>query len=364
MWKLGLAGLLCAGALLGCRTTQPQPAEVDPFTAVNTIFPAPDDFARQRIGTAEYPIPPQAKFLQGARICLDPGHGGEAQRREWKRGPTGVREAEVNLRVALYLRDLLEAAGAEVLMTRTDDSLVANGARPKMANEWGADIFLSIHHNAVNKPHVNYTTVWYHADESARPSNLDLARYLCMELFDSLQLPQTTDVPLKSDQLMYESGFGVLRGATMTAALSESSFHSNPEQEQRLRDPAYNLREAYALFRGLLHYATAGWPSIELHTPADGAITDVTAPLVVELHDGLRTRRAWGHERRMILPDTIAARIDDAAVPFEFTDDGKTYLLTLTLPADLAAGEHVVEVQFENVFKNSVLEPFVTVTVP
>jgi N-acetylmuramoyl-L-alanine amidase len=62
-------------------------------------------------------VPGYAKYLQGLKICVDPGHGGCGARPGYKRGPTGVREAEVNLRVALFLRDMLEAAGASVVMT-------------------------------------------------------------------------------------------------------------------------------------------------------------------------------------------------------------------------------------------------------
>ena len=65
-----------------------------------------------KLPKADYGIPPYARYLQGIRICLDPGHGGQGHLPEYKRGPTGLREAEVNLRVAFYLRDFLSQAGA------------------------------------------------------------------------------------------------------------------------------------------------------------------------------------------------------------------------------------------------------------
>ena len=365
-------------ALRGCAATsrvepfsppagQVEPAApesaVDPMLSVDTLFEAPPDYALTRIGSDEYPIPPYAKFLQGVKICLDPGHGGDASQRAYKRGPTGVREAEFNLRVAQYLRDLLTKAGAEVLLTREEDVEISLEARANMANTSGADLFVSCHHNAMdNKPEVNHTTVWYHRDVDYRPSDLDLARYLCQSLLDGIALPDITAVPLKSDQLMYENGFGLLRAARVTAALCETSFYTNPDEEQRLRDPEYNLREAYAIFLGLARYAAGGLPHARLVAPEGGVVTAGTpTTLAFELDDGLRARKSWGSERQMILSDSIAVRVDGKRLPHTFTNEG--YRLTVELPTDLPPGEHRVEVQFQNMYKNSVLNPHFVITV-
>ena len=364
-----------SGLLGGCRAPQPvptsQPAS-DPMLAVHTLIDAPPDFAARRIESGAYPLPPHAKFLAGVTICLDPGHGGDADKRGFKRGPTGVREAEVDLRVAEYLRELLTRAGAEVRLTREDDLDLSLEERAAVANAWGADLFIALHHNAIdNKPQVNHTTIWYHGDVDYRPSDLDLARYLCQGLYDELALPEIADVPLKSDQLMYPSGFGVLRAAEVTAALVETSFFTNPAEEQRLRQPEYNLREAYGLFLGLAQYAAAGLPRAQLVEPADGIVTIGSAAdqaggasprvLVFEIDDGLRGRKSWGWQRQMILTDSLAARVNGVYVPIQFSS--ADYRLTVTLPADLEPGEHSVEVQVENMNKNSVLNPRFTISV-
>lgn len=339
-------------------------AGADPQLSVNTLLEAPANFAVSRIGSDAYPVPRYAKYLAGVKICLDPGHGGDAHQRGFKRGPTGVREAEVNLRVAQYLRGFLEHAGAEVLLTREGDLDLSYEARAAMANEWGADLFISCHHNAVdNNPSANFTTVWYHNDVDYRPSNLDLARYLCQGLLDEMGLPQLTGVPLKSDQLMYETGFAVLRHAEVTAALTESSFFTNPAEEQRLRDPEHNLGEAYGLFLGLARYAADGMPRAQLVAPPDGVLSG-GPPYMLEfaLDDGLRSRKSWGHERQMILTDSIAVRLDGERVGHAFTNEG--YVLTVELPGDLPPGEHTVSLHFENLYKNSVLNPHFTIEVP
>jgi N-acetylmuramoyl-L-alanine amidase len=343
--------------------------------SVNTLLPEPEGFLEQRIGSDDYPIPPYAEFLEGVKICLDPGHGGDAHKRGYKRGPTGVREAEMNLRVAKYLRALLTEAGAEVLLTREEDVDLSLADRAATANKWGADLFISLHHNAIdNKPEVNRTTVWYHNDVDYRPSDLDLARYLCYGLYDSIALSQIAGIPLHSDQLMYDSGFGILRHADVTAALCESSFFTNPEEEQRLRDPEYNLLEAYGLFIGLAKYAAAGLPRAYLIEPEDAVVfsdanqspapnqsperkrgDEFSTMLVFELDDGLRARKSWGSDRQMILTDSITVHLDGQRAPYAFSDDGQRYLLTVSLPDDLPPGEHAVDVQFQNMNKNSVL---------
>lgn len=364
--RLHLLILAAVGfASFGCQSPNSYVA-IDPMVCVDTLIDAPDDYAARRIGTEQYPVPPYARFLNDVKICLNPGHGGDADQRGFKRGPTGVREAEINLRVARYLQDFLVNSGANVILTRDDDVFLSYEDRAAIANEWGADLFVSLHHNAIDgKPEVNYTTVWYHGDAGYRPGNLDLARYLCDGLLDALALPRMTDVPLKSDSLMYEDGFAVLRHATVTAALCETSFYTNPEEEQRLRQPEYNLREAYGLFLGLARYAAAGLPRARLVTTTDEILAQREAngadrfsvEIVFELDDGLRSRKAWGHERTMILADTIVVRVNGRRVPHDFTDDGERYKLIVKVPTDLVRSAWEVELQFQNLYKISVLNP-------
>lgn len=366
---------LSAFSISGCRVAVPAdsksvgsqpaasaPARPDPrMVALNTLRPAPGDYATKRIGTRDYPIPPHAKFLAGVKICLDPGHGGDAHKAGFKRGPTGVREAEMNLRLARFLRDCLTASGAEVRLTRDSDVDLDLAARAAIANEWGADLFVSLHHNAVDNEKTNYTSVWYHADVDSRPSNLDLARYLCQGLYTALALPNLTTVPLKSDQLMYKTGFGVLRAARVTACLTESSFYTDPAEEQRLRRPDYNLREAYGLYRALVDYVYAGLPRATLVSPAANSAGATVDQLVFQLDDGLRGRKSWGHDRSMILADSIVIRLEGTRLDHEF--DAKTYRLVAKLPRPLNPGEHRISIQFMNMNKNSVLNPDFTIHV-
>ncbi len=104
--------------------------------------------------------------LADKTIVIDPGHGGTAEYDQYRVGPAGEREEWVNLRVALLLRDKLEARGARVLLTRTEDVEVALDVRARLAVENDADAFVSVHHNATADPDVNFPIVYYHANAS------------------------------------------------------------------------------------------------------------------------------------------------------------------------------------------------------
>jgi N-acetylmuramoyl-L-alanine amidase len=78
------------------------------------------------------------------KIFLDPGHGGTDPGAVYN----GVKEKDLNLTVAMNIKELLVAAGLEVKMSRESDSGVGLTERCDMANIWGADFFISIHHNA------------------------------------------------------------------------------------------------------------------------------------------------------------------------------------------------------------------------
>ena len=190
---------------------------------------------RQNITEQQIPghteIPSYTRHLKGFKICLDPGHGGQAHIADYKRGPTGVREAEVNLQVALHLRNMLQEVGATVIMTRVDDSYVSLPTRSQIANESDADFFISLHHNGIDNPETNYTSTWYHGDADDSRQSLDLARYVQQGVSDALRLPNSPATGLFSDKLVTTSGFGVLRLTQCPAVLCEASFLSNPEEE-------------------------------------------------------------------------------------------------------------------------------------
>ncbi len=180
----------------------------------------------------------RAGGLSGWKFCIDPGHGGSEP---GAIGPTGLKEKDVNLKVALKLRDLLVAEGAQVLMTRETDTYVSITQRWQMANSWGADRFISIHHNSVEDRSVNYTVTL--VSKQASQESLALANSVQAELVAEFGLPNRG--------VWMVDYCGVLNNTAMPAILTEASFISNPAQERLLKDDAYLAREAQAILRGI-----------------------------------------------------------------------------------------------------------------
>lgn len=315
----------------------------------------------ERQEAVEIAVPPYARYLEGWTICLDPGHGGQGHIPDYKRGPTGLREAEVNLQVALYLREMLQGSGATVIMTRIDDTYVSLPRRSQIANENRADFFISLHHNAIeNRQETNYTSTWYHGDaDESRPS-LDLARYIQQGVADALRLPTSPATGLYSDKLVATSGFGVLRLTECPAVVCEASFYSNPEEEARLRAPDYRKREAYGYFLGLARYVASGFPKGTLVKPSPIGMTsgcDVpvvihtkTPRLQIRISDGLHERGAWMLKRQQVFTNSIRVKIDGVSAPFHYRRD--TELLDVGIEKPLSNGVHAVQTELVNYYGN------------
>lgn len=193
--------------------------------------------------------------LRGLLIALDPGHPPLGAI-----GPTRLTEAEANLAIALALRSMLEAAGARVIMTRTDSTAVPLYARTTMATEADAHLFVSIHNNAfpdgVNPFRNNGTSTYYFY-----PQSVDLARALQRELLRELRL---------RDLGIGRGDLAAVRHTWMPAALTETMFLMIPRQEAALRDPNVIERIARAHYRGIEAFVRAHAGRSDVSTSVNG----------------------------------------------------------------------------------------------
>lgn len=304
-----------------------------------------------KLPKAEFGIPPYARYLEGVKICLDPGHGGQGHLPNYKRGPKGLREAEVNLRVALDLQDFLAQAGAIVAMTRTNDSFVSLAERSEIANQNEVDFFISLHHNSMDNANTNYTSTWYHRDADDSPTSLDLARYIQQGVADALRLPQVPSTGLYSDQLVVPSGFGVLRLTKPPAVVCEASFYSNPAEEKRLREKSYNRREAYGYLLGIARYVAAGFPKGVLRKPLPESIIETKTPRIeIRVTDGLHARGAWMIKRQQVFSNSIRVKLDDVVIPHQYLRGRDLIVVTPTEP--LFNGVHLIETNLVNYYGN------------
>ncbi len=291
-----------------------------------------------------------ASVLNGVKFFIDPGHGGKDRYGKSKDG--SVVEADVNLRVSLYLRDYLEKAGAVVFMSRVADSTVDLKYRSELANNSGADFFISIHHNApgsANDNWTNYTSTYYHASEEDyefNPCNRDLARYIQRDLayvMDNSTGLGSFDGTYSDYNIYPKEGFSVLRRTNIPSVLIEGSFFTNPTEQRRLGIEEFNDIQAWGIFRGIGRYFTAGIPTITF-IKDKSVINDGKAKLVFNLSD-----------KKGINNKSIKVYFDFNEI--EYVYDKKSGNLTINID-DLKKGEYEVKVIAANKNGNHAL-PFI-----
>lgn len=253
------------------------------------LYYIPADLASDEAQSAV--IEKYSENLSGRKIFIDPGHGGEDRK---NKSPNGdVVEADVNLRVAMFLKDFLERAGVTVYMSREEDVTVELKQRSEMLNATDAELFISIHHNAPGSPgknYINYTSTYYHSKEG-RYEYDHLARDVARFVQRDLSFAMSTSGGLGSfdgtysDYLIYpDEGFSVLRLAQVPAILVECSFFTNPLEEKRLTSERFNEVQAWAIFKGLGKYYMNSYPVIEL-LQEESVLTDESLKLVLKIED-------------------------------------------------------------------------------
>ena len=223
-------------------------------------------------------------------VALDPGHGGEDPGAV---GPTGLREKDVVLAVALQLRDKLNAisvngSGMRVMMTRDADFFVPLQDRVRKARRVQADLFVSIHADAFFKPEARGASVFALSTKGASSSaarwmaerensadqvgGVNVARVRDPQVLRAMLDMSTTAQIKDSLKIGHEvlsrigrvgrlhkgqveqAGFAVLKAPDIPSILVETAFISNPEEEARLRDPAFRAELVAALASGIRRY--------------------------------------------------------------------------------------------------------------
>ncbi len=224
----------------------------------------------------------RALGLKINRVVIDAGHGGHD---DGTIGPNGVLEKDVVLDVALRLAKLVQTGlGAEVVLTRSDDTFVPLTERTAIANEHKADLFLSIHANSSPTPAVAGTETFLlnlnsspgaitvaareNAGSDKSVSELrDLVQSIALN--DKIAESQSFAANIQSsiftqaakantaahDRGVKKAPFVVLIGARMPSVLAEIGFLSNPRDESNLSKPEYRQKIAESLYRGIEHYS-------------------------------------------------------------------------------------------------------------
>ncbi|MGM0501720.1 MAG: N-acetylmuramoyl-L-alanine amidase family protein, partial [Bacillota bacterium] len=153
------------------------------------------------------------------------------------------REKKPVLDIGLKLKQLLEEAGATVIMTRKKDEFVPLAERVKIANKANSDIFISIHLNGHRK-NSSFGTETFISPDYTEQSKL-LAQFLQSSLVKNLK---TFDRGVKKEKLY------VLEHTTMPAVLEEILFISNQEEEDKVMEDDFKNKSALAIYQGIIKY--------------------------------------------------------------------------------------------------------------
>ena len=167
------------------------------------------------------------------KICIDPGHGGKFNNATGN----GLTEKDVVLKYASYLRNQLEHFGHEVIMTREGDRELADDldqdllVRTQIANNWGADCFISLHCNGFPDPAAHGFEVWTSPGET---SSDHLAEEILVA--SAAAFPEIKQRLDRSDgDGDKEAKFVVLTKTKMAAVLIEIGFLTNINDANRIK---------------------------------------------------------------------------------------------------------------------------------
>lgn len=210
----------------------------------------------------------------------------------------GLQEADVALAVGKLVKQYLDVAGVETKLYQ-EDSLRAISAA---SNEWGAELFVSIHCNSADNPAANGTETYRYPGST---NGAKLAGAIQAQLIDAMS---TTDRGVK------EANFSVLRNTDCTAVLVEMAFINNESDAALLRDKRDDFARAIA--RGVTDYIAGGIikPPVETSPapeidPASGMLSEHFAANEFACHCGCGTGGDKIHPRLIELLEQLRANI-------------------------------------------------------
>ena len=188
-------------------------------------------------------------------VVVDAGHGSPDEGAESKDGTT---EAQINLKIALKVQNLLEQSGCTVILTRSDDNAIYDldkdtlrekkvsdiKNRVKIGNESSADIFVSIHLNKISESqYYGWQCFYKNNDEKSK----NLANNLQNSLNESIdKINNRVALPI---QKIY-----IVEHVEIPISIVECGFLSNPEEEEQLQSDEYQDRLAWGIYNGITNY--------------------------------------------------------------------------------------------------------------
>jgi len=278
-----LLSVVCFGAAatMASFAAEHNPIRPVPHPTASAESPKPDDATAPRRRDA----------ARRVVVAIDPGHGGEDPGAV---GPKGTYEKNVTLAISRRLRSAIDATpNLRAVLTRDDDYFVPLATRVQKARRAQADLLVSIHADAFNEPRAKGSSVFALSERGATSAaarwlaqkendadliggvNLDVRDpVLARTLLDLSQSAQINDSLKAGRQVLAElggistlhkrdveqAGFAVLKAPDVPSILVETAFISNPDEEQKLRDPRHQGRYAESIADGIRRYFSKNPP--------------------------------------------------------------------------------------------------------
>ena len=184
-------------------------------------------------------------------ILIDAGHGG---RDPGKVGSSDTLEKDINLKIAFYLKELLEHQNIQVIMTREEDKDLAATSdnfktsdmkkRISLIQESNADLVVSIHQNSYTTPDVYGAQCFYFTDSE---EGKILASTIQKQIIISTNQTKVREIKNNSD-------YYLLKHSPLPTVIVECGFLSNPDEERLLLTKEYQRNMAWAIHLGILRY--------------------------------------------------------------------------------------------------------------
>jgi N-acetylmuramoyl-L-alanine amidase len=257
---------------------------VDPAQSLAQSKPVPEQPAPLAV-QADKPKPAAPKFSRLMMVAIDAGHGGEDP---GAKGANGSYEKHITLSVARRLKEKIDAEpGMRAYLTRDGDYFIPLHDRVNKARAVKADLFVSIHADAFIRPEARGSSVFALSENGATSAaarwlakkeneadliggiNIDVKdKFLKRTLIDLSQtatindslklarhvLKEIGEINILHKDHVEQAGFAVLKAPDIPSILVETAFISNPEEEKRLTDEAYQDKLASAILSGVKTY--------------------------------------------------------------------------------------------------------------
>ena len=181
-------------------------------------------------------------IYKGYTVVIDPGHGGTDNGAYYG----GIAEKTINLEISKKVKNILEKYDINVYMTRTSDVNTSLAARTNLANSVGADLFISIHINAIAKSNIKGTEILY------KSNSLKVDGVTNKILSENLSSSVSEYADTYKRGIINRTNLYVLNRTNMPAALVEVGYMTNSSDLRKLKSDSFREKTAEGIADGIL----------------------------------------------------------------------------------------------------------------